>query len=77
MCFGATIIVDQLRGCGYGLDRLDSWPVKLLEVGRINYEDRQPGRRATISISTSTSRAKAVTPMQVRAGKRSAGKYDA
>lgn len=36
--------------------------------------DRQADRRATMSISTSASRARPVTPMQVRAGSRSVGK---
>lgn len=34
-------------------------------------------RRATMSISTRASRARPVTPIQVLAGRRSAGKYEA
>lgn len=34
------------------------------------------GRQAVMSISTSASRARSVTPMQVRAGKRCSGKKD-
>jgi hypothetical protein len=56
----------RLTGGGVVADRSRTYPAAAHRA--------QPGRFATKSISTSASRASAVTPMQVRAGSASAGK---
>ena len=67
--FSESNTTEPMAGRCRFVDRLRSSP-------RRAAASAQPGRRAMKSISTRASRASAVTPMQVLAGRRSGGKYD-
>ena len=67
-------VVEVVRRECYSGDNPIIEQSRLFSLAKSASKKIYPGRLATISISTSDSRASPVTPIQVRAGKRPAGK---